>query len=70
MIMDPALMLSDYRKDAKTTCNVFISQEIGVLVVLFCLFQAVAGLILPSLSRLRTMYISCSLLSPQTHGIL
>ncbi|XP_057251433.1 uncharacterized protein LOC104894920 isoform X1 [Beta vulgaris subsp. vulgaris] len=32
-------------------------QEIGVLVALFCLFQAVAGLILPSLSRLRTMYV-------------
>ncbi|RVW57458.1 hypothetical protein CK203_078854 [Vitis vinifera] len=32
-------------------------QEIGVLVTLFCLFHACAGLILPSLARLRTMYI-------------
>ncbi|XP_021751434.1 molybdate-anion transporter-like [Chenopodium quinoa] len=32
-------------------------QEIGVFVALFCLFQAVAGLILPTLARLRTMYV-------------
>lgn len=32
-------------------------QEIGVLVTLFCLFHACAGLILPSLARLRTMYV-------------
>ncbi|KAL7193347.1 hypothetical protein ACSBR2_025036 [Camellia fascicularis] len=32
-------------------------QEIGVLVALFCLFHACVGLILPSLARLRTMYI-------------
>ncbi|KAH7846148.1 hypothetical protein Vadar_010476 [Vaccinium darrowii] len=32
-------------------------QEIGVLVMLFCLFHACVGLILPSLARLRTMYI-------------
>lgn len=32
-------------------------QEIGVLVVLFCIFQAVAGLISPTLARLRTMYV-------------
>ncbi|KAF5961067.1 hypothetical protein HYC85_002276 [Camellia sinensis] len=32
-------------------------QEIGVLVALFCLFHACVGLLLPSLARLRTMYI-------------
>ncbi|KAI6699344.1 hypothetical protein NL676_013668 [Syzygium grande] len=32
-------------------------QEIGVLVTLFCLFQACVGVILPSLARLRTMYV-------------
>lgn len=32
-------------------------QEIGVLVALFCLFQSCVGLILPSLARLRTMYV-------------
>ncbi|XP_062157204.1 uncharacterized protein LOC133864803 isoform X2 [Alnus glutinosa] len=32
-------------------------QEIGVLVTLFCLFHACVGLILPSLARLRTMYV-------------
>uniref|UniRef100_A0A803KY63 Uncharacterized protein n=1 Tax=Chenopodium quinoa TaxID=63459 RepID=A0A803KY63_CHEQI len=32
-------------------------QEIGVFVALFCLFQAVAGLILPTIARLRTMYV-------------
>ncbi|KAL9229814.1 hypothetical protein vseg_005243 [Gypsophila vaccaria] len=32
-------------------------QEIGVFVVLFCLFQAVVGLILPTLARLRSMYV-------------
>ncbi|KNA21449.1 hypothetical protein SOVF_043060 isoform A [Spinacia oleracea] len=32
-------------------------QEIGVFVALFCVFQAVAGLILPTLARLRTMYV-------------
>ncbi|KAF8377623.1 hypothetical protein HHK36_031005 [Tetracentron sinense] len=32
-------------------------QEIGVLMTLFCLFHACVGLILPSLARLRTMYV-------------
>ncbi|KAK9990731.1 hypothetical protein SO802_025716 [Lithocarpus litseifolius] len=32
-------------------------QEIGVLVTLFCLFHACVGLILPSLAKLRTMYV-------------
>ncbi|GAB2259929.1 hypothetical protein Droror1_Dr00010784 [Drosera rotundifolia] len=32
-------------------------QEIGVLLVLFCIFHACAGLMLPSLARLRTMYV-------------
>ncbi|KAL7131635.1 hypothetical protein ABFS83_12G017600 [Erythranthe nasuta] len=32
-------------------------QEIGVLVALFCLFQACVGLVLPSLARMRTMYV-------------
>ncbi|KAA8531597.1 hypothetical protein F0562_006306 [Nyssa sinensis] len=32
-------------------------QEIGVLVTLFCLFHTSVGLILPSLARLRTMYV-------------
>ncbi|KAK4260154.1 hypothetical protein QN277_003304 [Acacia crassicarpa] len=32
-------------------------QEIGVLVALFILFHACVGLILPSLARLRTMYV-------------
>ncbi|KAL8528779.1 hypothetical protein ACS0TY_006297 [Phlomoides rotata] len=32
-------------------------QEIGVLVTLFCLFQAGIGVVLPSLARLRTMYV-------------
>ncbi|XP_010277112.1 PREDICTED: molybdate-anion transporter-like isoform X4 [Nelumbo nucifera] len=32
-------------------------QDIGFLVTLFCLFHACVGLILPSLARLRTMYI-------------
>ncbi|KAK9670296.1 hypothetical protein RND81_13G192200 [Saponaria officinalis] len=32
-------------------------QEIGVYVALFCLFQAVVGLILPTLARLRSMYV-------------
>ncbi|XP_054809374.1 uncharacterized protein LOC129311246 isoform X2 [Prosopis cineraria] len=32
-------------------------QEIGVLVTLFILFHACVGLILPSLARLRTMYV-------------
>lgn len=32
-------------------------QEIGILVALFCLFHACVGLILPSLARLRTMYV-------------
>ncbi|KAG5528514.1 hypothetical protein RHGRI_029261 [Rhododendron griersonianum] len=32
-------------------------QEIGLLVTLFCLFHACVGLILPSLARLRTMYV-------------
>ncbi|XP_062101848.1 uncharacterized protein LOC133808329 [Humulus lupulus] len=32
-------------------------QEIEVLVMLFCLFNASVGLILPSLARLRTMYV-------------
>ncbi|GAB2279608.1 hypothetical protein Dimus_014251 [Dionaea muscipula] len=32
-------------------------QEIGVLLLLFCLFHGCAGLMLPSLARLRTMYV-------------
>ncbi|KAK6151177.1 hypothetical protein DH2020_016109 [Rehmannia glutinosa] len=32
-------------------------QEIEVLVTLFCLFHACIGVVLPSLSRLRTMYV-------------
>ncbi|KAL8266211.1 hypothetical protein R6Q59_003555 [Mikania micrantha] len=32
-------------------------QEIGILVGLFCLFHACIGLILPSLARLRTLYV-------------
>ncbi|XP_019421978.1 PREDICTED: molybdate-anion transporter-like [Lupinus angustifolius] len=32
-------------------------QEIGVLVTLFCLFHACVGFIIPSLARLRTMYV-------------
>ncbi|KAL3637682.1 hypothetical protein CASFOL_018130 [Castilleja foliolosa] len=32
-------------------------QEIGVLVSLFCLFQTCVGVVLPSLARLRTMYV-------------
>ncbi|XP_059642861.1 uncharacterized protein LOC132284746 [Cornus florida] len=32
-------------------------QEIGVLVMLFCLFHACIGIMLPSLARLRTMYV-------------
>lgn len=35
----------------------FVLQEIGVLVTLFCLFHACAGLILPSLAKLRTTYV-------------
>ncbi|CAK9144020.1 unnamed protein product [Ilex paraguariensis] len=31
--------------------------KIGVLVTLFCLFHACMGLVLPSLARLRTMYV-------------
>ncbi|KAF8410176.1 hypothetical protein HHK36_002698 [Tetracentron sinense] len=32
-------------------------QEIGILMTLFCLFHACVGVILPSLARLRTMYV-------------
>ncbi|PIN00573.1 putative sugar transporter [Handroanthus impetiginosus] len=32
-------------------------QEIGVLVTLFCLFHTCIGVVLPSLARLRTMYV-------------
>ncbi|XP_074295302.1 uncharacterized protein LOC141623133 [Silene latifolia] len=32
-------------------------QEIGVFITLFCLFQAVVGLILPTLARLRSMVV-------------
>ena len=32
-------------------------QEIGVLVSIFCVFHAGVGLIIPSLARLRTMYV-------------
>ncbi|KAL3833273.1 hypothetical protein ACJIZ3_008009 [Penstemon smallii] len=32
-------------------------QEIGVLVTLFCLFQACIGVVLPFLAKLRTMYV-------------
>lgn len=32
-------------------------QEIGFLVTLFCLFQTCLGMVLPSLARLRTMYV-------------
>ncbi|KAL6659548.1 hypothetical protein ACP70R_003588 [Stipagrostis hirtigluma subsp. patula] len=32
-------------------------QEIGTLVILFCIFHACVGFILPSLSRLRSMYL-------------
>lgn len=32
-------------------------QEIGILVGLFCLFHASIGLVLPSLARLRTLYV-------------
>lgn len=32
-------------------------QEIGFLVMLFCLFHGCVGLVLPSLARLRTMYV-------------
>ncbi|ONK74051.1 uncharacterized protein A4U43_C03F2280 [Asparagus officinalis] len=32
-------------------------QEIGLLVVLFCIFHACVGFILPSLARLRTIYV-------------
>lgn len=33
----------------------FFPQDIGILMVLFCLFHASAGLVLPSLARLRSM---------------
>jgi hypothetical protein len=33
-------------------------QEIGVLVALFCLFNACVGIISPSLARLRSIYVS------------
>lgn len=32
-------------------------QEIKVLVMLFCIFHAGMGLVLPSFTRLRTMYV-------------
>ncbi|GJY61134.1 molybdate-anion transporter [Tanacetum coccineum] len=32
-------------------------QEIGILIGLFCLFHACIGLVLPSLARLRTLYV-------------
>ncbi|CAL5000765.1 unnamed protein product [Urochloa decumbens] len=32
-------------------------QEIGTLVILFCIFHACVGFIIPSLARLRTMYL-------------
>ncbi|CAD6266348.1 unnamed protein product [Miscanthus lutarioriparius] len=32
-------------------------QEIGPLVIVFCIFHACVGFILPSLARLRTMYL-------------
>ncbi|CAO2200188.1 unnamed protein product [Urochloa humidicola] len=32
-------------------------QEIGILVILFCIFHACVGFIIPSLARLRTMYL-------------
>lgn len=35
----------------------FDYQEVGVLVTVFCLFNACVGLVLPSLSKLRTMYV-------------
>ncbi|WCJ31360.1 Major facilitator superfamily protein [Euphorbia peplus] len=53
-------------------------QEIGLLVTLFCLFQAGVGLITPSLARLRTMYVPNELrggmislsIAPANAGIL
>ncbi|XP_073037889.1 uncharacterized protein [Primulina eburnea] len=35
----------------------FDYQDIDILVVLFCIFHACMGLVLPSLARLRTMYV-------------
>lgn len=35
----------------------FLTQEVGVLLALFCLFHATVGVISPSLARLRTLYV-------------
>lgn len=36
----------------------FFEQDIGTLVILFCIFHACVGFILPSLARLRTMWVT------------
>lgn len=51
----PSLKLK-FKKKIMTFSFLFLKQqEIGFLVVLFCIFQASVGFILPSLARLRTM---------------
>ncbi|RDY04964.1 Molybdate-anion transporter, partial [Mucuna pruriens] len=56
-----ALLLSivayDYQVHLESALILYHVQEIGVLVTLFCLFHACVGFVLPSLARLRTMYV-------------
>lgn len=57
------LRIEEYLMYAFTTMGLALSvvaydyQEIHVLVTLFCLFQICLGMVLPSLARLRTMYV-------------
>ncbi|KAH6796586.1 Major facilitator superfamily protein [Perilla frutescens var. hirtella] len=57
------LWIEGYLMCAFTTMGLALSvvaydyQEIEVLVTLFCLFQTCLGIVLPSLARLRTMYV-------------
>ncbi|KAK6125288.1 hypothetical protein DH2020_040977 [Rehmannia glutinosa] len=59
----PALRIEEYLVHASIIMGLALTivaydyQEIEVLVTLFCLFHACMGLVLPSLARLRTMYV-------------
>lgn len=40
-----------------TSVVAFDYQDVEILLMLFCIFHACVGLVLPSLARLRTMYV-------------
>lgn len=69
--IDPCVCQLWIRSNEFWLLSLSILQEVGTLVSLFCLFHVCVGIIIPSLARLRTMWVNyCSLYSLFFSGVM